>query len=98
MSVFGWVAVVILLVVVTGAAYALFAKTPSSKGSKHALANTPLLAGVVFVLFLPENLLADEESVGTFLKTVVPFFCVLVSLPLFLKVIRETKKSTSSGR
>ncbi|MDL4839410.1 hypothetical protein [Aquibacillus rhizosphaerae] len=91
MTTFGFVTIVIILLIILSAAIILFVKTPTSKVRTHMLAITPLLLGVAYIWLLPDDLLYTNDSTSTFFSTVIPIGCIVFSLPLIIKAKKEIK-------
>ncbi|GAA0453818.1 hypothetical protein [Alkalibacillus silvisoli] len=89
MTVFAWVALAVLLIIIVSATVILFIRPPQNDTLTHALSITPLIAGVLFVFTLPNHLLFTNESTASFVNIIVPLGCVIASFPLVLKAYQN---------
>lgn len=92
LSFYGWAAVSILILMILLATVKMFVDTPKSKLGKHILAMTPILLGIFFIFVLPRDTLYLTETMSNFVRTIIPFVCIVISIPLVYKANKEIKK------
>ncbi|MDV2582944.1 hypothetical protein [Alkalibacillus haloalkaliphilus] len=88
MTVIGWLALVVLLLVIFSVTTTLFIRPPHNPTLIHALSITPLIAGVLFAFTLPNSLIFIDESVASFVNIIVPLGCIIAAFPLVIRANR----------
>ena len=92
LSTFGWVAIVILFLMMLLVVAQMFVQMPKSDVNKRILAVTPMIIAILFLLLIPKDTLYINETTSSLVRTFIPFVGMAFSLPLILKAKKEIEK------
>lgn len=92
MSVFSWISIFILLLVMILFVVKIPKQMPQSDFGKRIMALSPMILAILLVIIFPNNLLNKNEALSSFIRIIIPFVGAAFSFPLILKVNKEIKK------
>lgn len=92
MSTYGWVALIILLLMIILVVTKMFIQMPESGVGKRVLAVTPMILSILFVWLMPKESIYVSETMSSLLRTFIPFVGMAFAFPLILKVKSEIEE------
>ena len=92
MSAFGWVALIILLLMMILVVPKMFIQTPESGVGKRVLAVIPMILSILFVWLMPEERIYVSDTMESLFGIFIPFIGMAFAFPLILKVKSEIEE------
>lgn len=89
MSTFGWIAVIIVFVIMILITVQMFIQTPKNNVLKRILAVAPMIVAGLFVMLIPQDILYINETASSLFRMLIPFVGMAFSFPLILKAKKE---------